>query len=112
VIQAIVFAKAIERLNGTGLRVQASKDQPAYARLQYRAYAHDAGLQRNINVAVVETPRAQGGRSFLDGADFGMAERALSLLSLIKPPAHHSMARNDHSPNRHFSPRGGLLGFR
>jgi hypothetical protein len=112
VVEPIVFAESIERLNGARFRIQTTKDQPAYTRLQYRAHAHDAGFQSNINIAIVEPPRAQRGRGFLDRADFGMAERALSSLPLIKPAAHDSIAQNDHRPDRHFSLVRRLSGLR
>jgi hypothetical protein len=112
VIQSLIIAKFVKRLDCAGFGIQAAKHQSPYARLKDGAYTHNAGLQCYVDFTFGQAPRTQRSGGFFNRQQFGMAQWTLPLFTAIKTAAHDLLTTNNHGSYWHFTPGSGRFGFR
>ena len=93
------------------LRIGGAVIEPADTGEGDRARAHGAGLERDIEVAVVEPFGAERGRSRPDRDHLGMSRRIAVGQGAIAGAGDDGAVAHDDAADRHLAPRAGGAGF-
>ena len=76
-----------------------------------RPGAHRAGLERHVERAAVEPPRAARLGRLGDGDHLGVGRRIVELLALVVRGGDHAVLEDDDRADRHFVLGQGRLGL-
>ena len=90
--------------------VPGAVEHPADAGVDDGPGAHGAGLQGDVQVAVLQPPGAQGIVCLGHGLHLRVGGHGLLLLPAVAAPADDGAVPDDDAAHRHLPRRGGLTG--
>lgn len=102
-VEALVAIEVIEAPQRAALGVRRSIDAPVYARVDHKARAHKARLQRHVNRAARQAPAAQHARSFHHGRKLRMGRRILIAFAQVVGAGDNLAVVNHHGANGHLA---------
>ena len=92
-----------QRAARAGLRVGCTVVHGFHARVDERACAHRARLERNVQIAAVQPPAAQLFARLLDGLDFCMVQCVFLCFPSVASASDNFAVADNHRADRHFA---------
>ena len=102
-VEALVAIEVIKAPQRTALGVRCSIDAPVYARVDHKARAHEARLQRHVNRAARQAPAAQYSRSFHHGRKLRMGRWILIAFAQVVSAGDNFAVVNHHGANGYLA---------
>ena len=110
VIETAVVEQLIQRPHRPGLRIVATVVDPANAGVDHRARAHRAGLHRDVQISIGETPASKGRGGPSKSDDLSVRGGIVGGFALVVSDGDGLPADDNHSPDRNLSPPGRGFG--
>lgn len=109
--KAAVAHDVVEGSGSAGLVVPRAEHQARDVRLQKRAGAHEARLERDDERALAEVPAPEGPGRLTHRDDFRVGARVGRLLAAVATGSDdRAVGAENHRADRHFPGRGSLIG--
>jgi hypothetical protein len=83
VVETRIGTHVVQARGGTGLQVGGTENQATDAGIQQSAGTHHAGLECDVQGAIIESPAPEARGSILQSKHLGMCRRVARLLTLV-----------------------------